>query len=387
VKAWLADIWHEEKAAWENPGRIAEAEGENLGKKWRIFVKMIQTIWDQGEIPMQMSWMVIVLLPKGGGNFQGIGLLNPCWKVMEKIMVRRMGAIDFCPCLHGGMPKRGTRTATIEAKLAQQLAWVEQEPLYQIFVNLRKAYTHLNQEKCLEIMTGYGVGLKLLRLQTQFWTQAEMVCRAGDSFGKPFAAFWGVTQGGPLSSIMFNVCVDAVIREWLCWMINEDAASGVFSEACREIVAFFFDNGLVGSRDPIWLLSAMEVLVTLFEGIGLRTNHGKTKVMMCVPGNILVAHMEAAYHAQQLGPGNPTAKRYRVECNLCSASLAAGSLRSHLETQHNMYWLFVLNQELTVEHEPRVYQANADATGTYFCPVPACVGVACSKAVLRSHFL
>ena len=41
VKAWLADISHEEKAARENPGRIAEAEGENLGKKWRIFVKMI----------------------------------------------------------------------------------------------------------------------------------------------------------------------------------------------------------------------------------------------------------------------------------------------------------------------------------------------------------
>jgi hypothetical protein len=88
VKAWLADIRHEEKAARENPGRIAEAEGGNLGKKWGIFVKMIQTIWDQGEIPMQMSWMVIVLIPKGGGNFRGIGILNPCWKVVEKIMVR-----------------------------------------------------------------------------------------------------------------------------------------------------------------------------------------------------------------------------------------------------------------------------------------------------------
>ena len=49
----------------------------------------------------------------------------------------------------------------------------------------------------------------------KFWDQAEMVCRAGGSFGKPFHAFWGVTQGGPLSSLMFNVCVDAVIREWL----------------------------------------------------------------------------------------------------------------------------------------------------------------------------
>ncbi len=194
-------------------------------------------------------------------------------------------------------------------------------------------------------MTGYGVGPKLLCLQTQFWTQAEMVCRAGGSFGKPFAAFRGITQGGLLSSIMFNVCVDAVIREWFCRRINKDPASGVFSEACREIVAFFVDDGLVGLRDPIWLQSTMEVLVTLFEVIGLRMNHDKTKVMTCVLGNIQVAYTEAAYHAQQLGPVNLTAKRHRVECNLCGTSLAAGSLRSHLETQHDTYRLFVLNQE------------------------------------------
>jgi hypothetical protein len=170
-----------------------------------------------------------------------------------------------------------------------------------------------------------------------------MVCCAGGSFDKPFAAFWGVTQGGPLSSLMFNVCVDAVIREWLCQTIDEEAAGGFFSVACKEIVAFFVDDGLVGSQDPIWLQSALDILVTLFEGIGLRMNPDKTKVMTCVSGNIRVAHTEAAYHAQQLGPVDPTAKCRWVECDICGMSLAVGSLQSHLETQHNTYWLVVLN--------------------------------------------
>jgi hypothetical protein len=152
--------------------------------------------------------------------------LGPCWKVVEKIMVCRMGAIEFHPCLHGGLPKQGTG-AIIEAKMGQQLAWVEQEPLFQVFIDLRKAYNHLNQAKCLEIMTGHGVGPKLLCLQAKFWDQAQMVCYAGGSFGKPFATFWGATQGGPLCSLMFNVCVDA-IREWLCRTIKEEAAGGVF---------------------------------------------------------------------------------------------------------------------------------------------------------------
>jgi hypothetical protein len=74
-----------------------------------------------------------------------------------------------------------------------------------------------------------------------------MVCQAGGSFGKPFWASWGVTQGGPLSSLMFNVCVDAVIREWLWRMIDKEAAHGRFAGASREIVTFFVDNRLVRS--------------------------------------------------------------------------------------------------------------------------------------------
>jgi hypothetical protein len=193
-------------------------------------------------------------------------------------------------------------------------------------------------------MTGYGVGPKLLCLQVKFWDQAQMVCCVEGSFGKPVAAFWGVIQGGTLSSLMFNVCVDAVIREWLCWTINKEAAAGrVFSEVCREIIAFFVDNGLVGSRDHVWLQSAMDILVTLCEGIGLRINLGKTKVMTCITGNIQVAHTEEAYYAQQLGPVNPTMKCHWVKCDVYSASLVVGSLQSHLETQYDTYWSFVLN--------------------------------------------
>jgi hypothetical protein len=39
------------------------------------------------SIPTQMTWMIIVLLLKGGGNYCSIGLLDPIWKVVEKVMV------------------------------------------------------------------------------------------------------------------------------------------------------------------------------------------------------------------------------------------------------------------------------------------------------------
>ncbi len=60
LKGWLDAIQHKERAARENTGRVGNTE---LGSKWRIFLELIQVIWDRGEIPGQMSWMVIVLLP------------------------------------------------------------------------------------------------------------------------------------------------------------------------------------------------------------------------------------------------------------------------------------------------------------------------------------
>jgi hypothetical protein len=153
-------------------------------------------------------------------------------------------------------------------------------------------------------------------------------------------------------------------------------------------VAFFVNDGLVGSRDPIWLQSTLNILVIIFESIVLRMDPDKTKVMTCMPGNIRVAHTKEAYHAQQKRPVNPIAKCHWVECDICGASLATGSLQSHLEMQHDMYRSFVHNWELTGECEADIYQATANATGTYFCPVPACVGIAESKAVLQqSHCL
>ncbi len=55
----------------------------------------MQAIWTHGSIPHQLLWIIVVLIPKGGGDFRGIGLLEPCWKVLERIMDSRLGSIKL----------------------------------------------------------------------------------------------------------------------------------------------------------------------------------------------------------------------------------------------------------------------------------------------------
>jgi hypothetical protein len=201
----------------------------------------------------------------------------------------------------------------------------------------------LDWGQCLEILAGYGVGPNLLRLQEQFWNNAKMVCCAGGNYGEPFGAYRGITQGGPLSSLMFNICVNCVIRELLHQVMGDKVAQEGAEDAVRnQCIAFFVDDGLVSARCPEWLQSSFDILIKLFERISLLANADKAKVMICVPGKIQSAQTEVEYTSQQVG-NTTTTKRCRVDCDVCGASLAAKSLQSHLETQHDIFWLFVLN--------------------------------------------
>ena len=179
IKGWLRGMEREE---WEEEGKAG------AGDAWRMFLKLIERLWETGCIPQQMLWMVIVLLPKGGGDYRRIGLLDSIWKVVEAVMDNRLKVLDYHDCLHGFLAGRGTGTATTEVKLAQQLAYIEQVPLYGVFIDLRKAYDAMDRGRCLKILTAHGMGPKMLKVIGFVWDHAVLVCCTGGCYWEPFQA-------------------------------------------------------------------------------------------------------------------------------------------------------------------------------------------------------
>ena len=134
------------------------------------------------------------------------------WKVVAVILnCRFISSITYHDALHGFWAGRGTRTATLEAKLIQQLSDMRKEVLYVIFQDLTKAYDALDRSRCLEILEGYGVGPRARRLLKTYWHRLTMVARAGEYYGEAFKGERGVTQSDPLSPTIFNMVVDAVV--------------------------------------------------------------------------------------------------------------------------------------------------------------------------------
>ena len=54
LKQWLVGIQQEEEM-----GTVG------TGDSWRLLVQIIQSMWESGTIPTQLSWVPLVLIPKG----------------------------------------------------------------------------------------------------------------------------------------------------------------------------------------------------------------------------------------------------------------------------------------------------------------------------------
>ena len=132
--------------------------------------------------------------------------------------------------------RESTALESWRPKLVQQLAFIEQSPLYGLFLDLRKAYDAMDRGRCLQIMEDCEVGANARRLIKAFWDNGVLVCKAAGFFGLPFRAGRGVTQGGPVSPTIFNLMVDAIIREWERLLIIRRIPLGEI----RTLIAMFY---------------------------------------------------------------------------------------------------------------------------------------------------
>ena len=137
VKTWLWGVVEEE----DHESQGNEGKGDN----WKPFFQLVQAVWAQGTIPRQLVWSIVVLIPKGWGDYRRIGLLKPIWKVLKWIMDHRLDAIELHDCLHGCRATNGTGQGPQSSKeswcSSSPLSYLELKPFFGVFLDLKKALT------------------------------------------------------------------------------------------------------------------------------------------------------------------------------------------------------------------------------------------------------
>ena len=102
--------------------------------------------------------------------------------------------IKLDDALHVFLPNRGTGTAVLEARLLMDYSIQQGRPLYQIVLDLSKAYDSLDRMRTLNLLQSYGLGPRLLELLSTFWRRLPVDPRQEGFYGKPIKSDRGVTQ-------------------------------------------------------------------------------------------------------------------------------------------------------------------------------------------------
>ena len=71
---------------------------------------------------------------------------------------------------------RVEKEAVIEAKMAQQLSYLELKPLYGVFLDLKKAFDSMDWDRCIMILEGWGAGPQMIRLIQTCWGAMPSWC-------------------------------------------------------------------------------------------------------------------------------------------------------------------------------------------------------------------
>ena len=85
--------------------------------------------------------------------------------------------------------------AVMELKIAQELASIDQDSLFLVLLDVRKAYDTVDKERLLITLEGYSAVPCLCGLVETFWYHQQVVPRQNGFHGLEFPAKGGTMQG------------------------------------------------------------------------------------------------------------------------------------------------------------------------------------------------
>ena len=240
-------------------------------------------IWDQEYIPLEWREGILVKLTKKGDlslckNYRGIMLLSTAGKVLNCIILERMReAVDrvLGENQAGYRPSRSAtdQITTLRIIMEQSLEW--RTPLCINFVDYEKALDSLDRNVLWDLMANYGIPSKIISLvkNTYEGTNCRILHEGG--LTESFSIESGVRQGCLLSSFLFLLAVDWIMKETTTGLRNGIQWSLV--EQLEDLD--FADDLALLAHTRTQMQAKTTKLEAVSSKLGLKINMDKTKTI------------------------------------------------------------------------------------------------------------
>ena len=145
--------------------------------------------------------------------------------------------------------------------------------IHQLYIDYKQAYDTINRTKQVEIMKEFGIPMKLVRLVKMTLMSTNNKVKIQGKLSSSFETTVGLQQGDSLSTLLFNLCKEKIIRNV---RINP---GGTIFNITRQCLAYADDVMILG-RSESYLTETLEEMATVALQIDLQMNNTKTKYMI-----------------------------------------------------------------------------------------------------------
>jgi hypothetical protein len=259
-------------------GEIIKYGGEKL---WDLIHELISNIWEQEEMPKEWSVAIIHPIHKKNdktncSNYRGISLLNVTYKVMAKIIAKRLTPYteEILGDYQCGFRKTRTTTDHIFAlRNIMEKCYEYNISLHQLFIDYKQAYDSVNRNKLFVTMKEFGIPTKIVHLTKMTLRETKAKVKIQSDMSGEFTIDRGLRQGDVLSTQLFNITLEKIMRS-----IEINRGGTIFNRSLQYL-AYADDVNLI-SRNTRELSKAFVEMEGESKKAGLIINEAKTNYMI-----------------------------------------------------------------------------------------------------------
>ncbi|CAM1299311.1 Uncharacterised protein r2_g919 [Pycnogonum litorale] len=213
------------KASNTSPGedRIEYRHLKLLDTSGAVLSLLYNTIFRHQRVPRSWKTAHTVLIYKKGdqsdpSNFRPIALLSVLYKLLSGVIASRLqrwcrartimsaGQKGFLSGMEGCMEHSFlTEAVRTDAKR-------NHKNMEMLWLDLQNAFGSIPHEAMMQILSHIGVPPTILSLVLDVYCSATATYQTGDGPTEPVVMTSGVRQGDPLSPILFNICLEPLLR-------------------------------------------------------------------------------------------------------------------------------------------------------------------------------
>lgn len=252
----------------------------NLTNK-QAFLRFLNHIWNTGQRPKEWNKSFVIPIPKikcpkYADKIRPITLMNTDAKLLDKLTNSRLLYIlekyDLLSIQQSGFrPKRTIDNYTIPLVLDAQSSIQKKSHTQAISFDIEKAFDKIWPSTILQQMSEMGIGGLLFKFVENFLKQRWFKVNNGGYFSEEFSIDMGVPQGSPISSTLFLIGFEAILKPL-------SSIKGIKSMAYADDLLIYTSSDDNNTNTAI-LQKAIDLITSIGNASGLNISKEKTKAI------------------------------------------------------------------------------------------------------------